>query len=396
MVPTGYINGYDDGGFHPADGLTRAQAATILYRLIESPGEERVVFSDVPADSWYGDAVGYLGLLGVLGVPGEAIEPDGTVTRGEFVAMIDYLVLGHNLDSVQPSFPDVPPDHKYADEIACASLHGWILGNNAGKFAPDDPVTRAEAVTIINRVLGAIPDKKYMKDLYFSPFSDVFSTHWAYYDIMEASVGHIHRESGAGEWIAADLTGLERAEGIYFNDADYCYVNAEGKIVRDGYVGGRYFGADGFFTSGDTVLDGYVKSVLTSIVKPGMSDMEKLRAAYVYTRDSFTYLRRNYYDVGDVSWANKEAMTMFITRRGNCYCYAAVFYSLARQLGFDAMLISGKVNNSDPIPHAWVEIEENGKMYMYDAELEMAHIRDGNPYDLWHMAYEDTPWSYWR
>lgn len=392
----GYINGCGDGGFHPSEGLTRAQAAVMLFRLIESPGEERVTYSDVPEGSWYSDAAGYLGALGVLETADGQLRPGESVTRGEFAAMIDYLMLGHELEEADMPFPDVPQDHRYAAEIACAALHGWILGNTAGEFAPDNTVTRAEAVTVINRVLGAVPDREYMKNMYFSPFSDLFATHWAYYDVMEASVSHTHQNTGESRWATADTSALEKPEGIYFIGLDYCYVLSDGSVVRDGYVGSRYFGADGLFTSRSAELDGYVKDVIASTVDPGMTEMEKLRAVYNYTRDSFTYLRRNYHDVGDVSWANDEALTMFTTKRGNCYCYAAVFYSLARQLGFDPVLISGKVNNSNPIPHAWVEMEEDGKMYMYDAELEMAHRKKNDIRDLFRVDVNKTPWRYWR
>lgn len=93
---------------------------------------------------------------------------------------------------------------------------------------------------------------------------------------------------------------------------------------------------------------------MAGLLEPGMTRWEALRAAYDYTRDSFSYLRRNYYLFRETGWAHDEAMTMFETGRGNCYCYAAVFYYLARQLGYNCIIISGRVG-TDGDPHGWVE-----------------------------------------
>ncbi len=392
-----YASGYGDGTFGVNDSVTRAQAAVMLYRVIDRPGGERMEFEDVPAGSWYADALEYLGAVGVVRSDDGRARPDMPVTRGEFAAMIVRLMAGEGFEEAEGApFDDVPEDSPWRREIAYAASKGWIYGNENGKFRPDSDLTRAEAVTVINRLLGAAPDREYLKRAYFSPFSDVNGDHWAYYDVIEAAIPHTHEGSASGKWTSGDLSALEKPQGKYFEGLDYFYVGEDGRPVKNGYAGGLYFGADGMFTSGDATLDGYVKDVLASVATAQMTDMEKLRAAYNYTRDSFSYLRRNYYEVGDTSWANQEALTMFTTKMGNCYCYSSVFYSLARQLGFDAVLISGKVNNTNPIPHAWVEIEEDGKMYMYDAELEMAQRKKGNIYDFFHMSVDATPWSYWR
>ena len=396
-VHPGYILGNGAGGVEPDQELTLAQAAVMLYRILAAPGPERAAFSDVSPNAWYADAIGYLAAIDVLDASAWNIEPNRAVTRGEFFAMITYLLAGRAFEAPDITFPDVPAEHRYAREIAYAVSRGWIRGDDHGNIMPDKTLTRAEAVTVINRLIGAEPDRAYMKNLFFSPFSDLFATHWAYYDIMEAAVAHTHASAEGGPWTAADVESLKKPEGFYFTGLDYYYIGADGMPLRNAFQGGLYFGADGLYTSGDAVIDGYVKEALSGIITPSMTPMEKLRAAYVYTRDSFTYLRRHYYEMGDTSWAVQEATTMFSTKRGNCYCFSAVFYFLARQLGFDAMLISGKVNNRNPVPHAWVEIAENGEMIMYDAELEMAERKKGHmQYNFFHMAYDETPWRYWR
>lgn len=109
---------------------------------------------------------------------------------------------------------------------------------------------------------------------------------------------------------------------------------------------------------------------------PGADRLELLRAAYNYTRDGFTYLRRNIYNIGHTGWEVSDALTMFESLRGNCYSYTAVFWSLARGLGYDAVAVSGTIGR-DYEPHAWTEIEIDGTTYYFDPETEMAYNRDG-------------------
>ena len=85
---------------------------------------------------------------------------------------------------------------------------------------------------------------------------------------------------------------------------------------------------------------------------------------------------------------------MLTTGRGNCYCYAGVFYYLARQLGYPAVPISGNVGTARS-PHGWVEIDFDGVTYIYDTELEMAYRKKGiYYYDFYRMSYASIPWAY--
>ena len=84
---------------------------------------------------------------------------------------------------------------------------------------------------------------------------------------------------------------------------------------------------------------------------------------------------------------------MFETGRGNCYCYAAAFYYLARQLGYDVTIISGRVG-SDGDPHGWVELEMDGVWRIFDPELEMAWEAKGRDFDFFCMTRAQAPWPY--
>ena len=87
---------------------------------------------------------------------------------------------------------------------------------------------------------------------------------------------------------------------------------------------------------------------------------------------------------------------MLRTKRGNCYNYAAAFWAAARQLGFDARVVSGGVGWSGS-PHGWVEIDNaDGVPYIYDPELEMSYRRKGvNYYNFFNMSYDNVPWPYY-
>ena len=143
-------------------------------------------------------------------------------------------------------------------------------------------------------------------------------------------------------------------------------------------VDGFRFDADGKFTSGLPELDELVQQVLGEIITPDMDDTAKLRAAYDYVRDSFTYIKGNHYKRGDVSWAEQEAYDMFATGYGNCYNYAGAFYALCRALGQDATLISG-LYGSNYLLHAWVEFTVDGERRICDPEVEMTYYRAEKP-----------------
>ena len=396
-----YISG-SGGFFRPSDALTRAEAASMFYMLLVDPPDDRAEIADVPQDAWFYDCVSLLAAEGVIEYEGELVHPHEPLSRGEFFAMVTRLVPAPSGKGEPSEFRDLDGSHKYYDEITAASAYGWIQDSSAGEVAPNAEITRAEAVVVINRALGRSCDGAAVDEIILSPYHDVDRSHWAYYDILEASLTHKATGDGGHEtWTELDDTPLRLPGGLYWPNGDsldfYCIDPETGFPILDGYYGTFYFGPDGRYTSGDAEIDEYAKEALSGIISSDMTREQKLRAAFNYTRDSFTYVGRNIYEMGDVSWGLEEARTMFATKHGNCYCYAGVFYVLARQLGYDAVLISGKVNNNNPVPHGWVEIEFDGKFYMYDTQLEKQYrLQDVYYYDFYHMAYEDVPWRYYR
>lgn len=189
-----YIQGKADGKFHPTDQITRGQVATIFYRLLQpeyARTEKTKNFSDVPADFWCADAVNTLATLGIVnGMSADSFAPNKPITRAQFVAICARFA-----DSMAEgdSFTDVPEGYWAYDYISTGSGYGWINGVGNGKFDPNAPITRAQAVTIVNRMLCRIADRAAIdgKDKQF--YHDVVDTHWAWYEIGEASLGDLSR-----------------------------------------------------------------------------------------------------------------------------------------------------------------------------------------------------------
>ena len=177
--------------------------------------------------------------------------------------------------------------------------------------------------------------------------------------------------------------------------SDLYYISPETlEPVRDTYVGSLYFGGDRCYTSGNEMLDSYTEQVIRQYVQDGKTREELLRDVYLYTRDSFSYRARNHYEVGETGWEEEEALTMFSTGRGNCYSDAAVFCCLARALGYDAEVVSGLVG-SECDPHGWVKIEEDGRILLFDPEIEMYYlVRLEREIDLFAMEEDGLPWPY--
>lgn len=388
-----YISGYGDGLFRPDGNITRAEAASMFYGLLREKPAERLSFADVSEADWYYDALGLLAAYGIIDVDGNSAAPDETISRAEFVAMAARFFPIVEAECV---FNDVDETTRWRDEIVSACARGFISGYGDGSFRPDGLITRAEATAVINRILGRSADMDYISGIILPLFDDVSPAHWAYGEIMEAALTHTPKpDTAAGEtWANVNTAPLRRSPGLLFDGFDFYYIEDNGFPAVNKDVGGLHFGADGHYTSGDAEIDKFAKDTLAKICTDGMTQEQRLRAAFNYTRDSFSYLRRNYYKTGDTGWELEEARIMFQTGRGNCYCFAGVFYYLSRQLGYDSRIISGGVGWSYR-PHGWVEIDQGGTTYIYDTELEMAYRKKGvYSYDFYHMAYADVPWPY--
>ena len=187
-----YIVGYEDGTVQPEGDITRAEVATIFFRLLtdESRNEywsQTNHYSDVSADDWFNNAVSTLTNAGVLdGYEDGTFKPNGNITRAEFATItarfFEATYDGENL------FPDIE-GHWAQDYINEAANAGIVNGYEDGTFRPQQYITRAEAVTMVNRTIERHPDADHLLDDMIT-WPDNPETAWYYEQIQEATNSH--------------------------------------------------------------------------------------------------------------------------------------------------------------------------------------------------------------
>ena len=190
-----YITGYGDGSFRPQNDVQRSEIAVMLYRLlVQSQRGTGTVgtawrFTDVHSNTWYSTAVSTLAAKGIVnGYQDGSFRPDRAVSRAEFIVMA-LRYAGITPYTKNRNFGDVSQSHWAADYIQTAAQLGLISGYPDGTFRPEQYLTRAEAVTILNKISERAACMLTDKTV---AFSDVPVNYWAYEDIMLAANAHRH------------------------------------------------------------------------------------------------------------------------------------------------------------------------------------------------------------
>ncbi|MEO2788207.1 S-layer homology domain-containing protein, partial [Flavonifractor plautii] len=208
-----YIIGRDDGLVHPEATITRAEVATIFFRLLtdEARAEyltETSPFHDVASDAWYATAVATMEAMGIVEGRAPAVfDPDAPITRGEFAA------IAARFDSAPYDGADRFTDiggHWAAEYINQAAVKGWVEGQPDGSFAPDRSISRAEAMTLVNRVLGRLPETA--DDLLdgMITWPDNPPDAWYYLAVQEATNSHDYGRKA--DTVHETWTGLQPVE----------------------------------------------------------------------------------------------------------------------------------------------------------------------------------------
>ncbi|WP_058259702.1 SHIRT domain-containing protein [Fenollaria timonensis] len=194
-----YMYGYPDWTFVPAANITRGEAAAMFARLFkEYPGLDynyKKYYTDVDESYWGFKEVAYLSEFGILsGYSDGTFRPNNKITRAEFVKIAEsFEALTWGLSP----YNDVDGGHWAFRYIVSSAAKGWISGYPDGSFRPNSFISRAEAVTIVNKLLERRPDKDYI-DTHkpeLKPFTDLKPSYWAYYEIYEAVDGHDYNRS---------------------------------------------------------------------------------------------------------------------------------------------------------------------------------------------------------
>ena len=191
-----YIVGYGNGEVRPQNNITRAEVATIFFRLLtDDVRDENLTktnrYSDVAATSWYNTAVSTLSSMGIItGYPDGTFRPNAAITRAEFAAIAARF--DNDGDKTAAKFSDIAT-HWAKDEISIAYNNGWITGYPDGTFGPQRSITRAETMTLVNRVLNRQPETE--DDLL--PNMTVWTDNanpkaWYYLAVQEATNSHYY------------------------------------------------------------------------------------------------------------------------------------------------------------------------------------------------------------
>lgn len=204
----------------PNNQITRAEVATIFYRLLEDEVRDEYDttvndFSDVSADSWYNQTVSTLASMEIVkGYEDGTFRPNAPITRAEFGAIATRFFAETGATYVPGTFSDVTGDEWYANAIQDAVNLGLIGGYEDGTVRPNNNITRAEACAIVNRTLGRVPDADHLlpEDV-MKVWPDNNPTDWFYADMQEATNGHEYA------WIEED--GHEIEEWTNLLDKDW-------------------------------------------------------------------------------------------------------------------------------------------------------------------------------
>lgn len=192
-----YVVGYKDGNVRPQGNITRAETAAIFFRLLKEEVRSENLskhndFADVTEDSWYNTAVSTMAGMNILkGRTANSFAPQAPITRAEFAAICARFDSGRAEEN--SGFTDIS-GHWAEKEIERAATLGWVSGYTDGSFHPDAPITRAEAMTLINRVLCRMPETK--ADLLDSmtKWPDNQPGAWYYLAVQEATNSHTYEQ----------------------------------------------------------------------------------------------------------------------------------------------------------------------------------------------------------
>ena len=433
-----YIQG-SAGFFHPDRPVTRAQTAQLLFNLgFSQPGTAS--FADVEETEWYAPAIAQLSDL-FSGYEDGTFRPNGGTTMAEFVTI---LCRAMDLEEEALTREAGPGEPWYTPYWTLAAEYQWFPEDFS--LRGDMPMTRAMAVAVLNRALDRVPDTDWLDNVEQVLFVDVRPDHWAYYDILEATIAHQCGEDGSWLPESVSLTPLEsgvyvsggvgyyvepsgtlyRTPGIlqlggdaylvadetgriWADNAIHPYGNTlvccagNGKLLRNNSFHGFYFDDQGFYTSRNAEVDGYVAEILAACTDESMTQLEKLRAVFDYVRN-YGYLGRNP-SIADAVMSQEQAASyackIFETGKGDCYNFTAAFYWLARGLGYDATAVVGTCRytwGTRAISHAWVEIPMDGTVYLFDPQIENYNLRSGisnTAYGAFQVTYQTAHATYY-
>jgi len=206
----GYLNAFDVRYLHPNELLTRVEMAFMMYQLLDPDQRPDTLinyqpFTDIPS-ALDDHCIASLSVIGLLrGYEDGSFRPDNPISRAECVVLLSRLI---EVPAGSSTFSDVPETHWASSAISAGTSAGWLSGYPDGTFRPDQNITRLEAVKMINTAFHRTCDVNYVQTTKgFPRFYDVSPEFWGYFDLIEAYVGHnyIVTDDGTEIWTFATL-----------------------------------------------------------------------------------------------------------------------------------------------------------------------------------------------
>ena len=199
----------------PEAGITRAEVATIFYRLLKEDVRDRVTsdvndFSDVASGDWFNVTVSSLAQMGVIaGYEDGSFRPNAPITRAEFAAIATRFFAERGVTYNEGLFADITGDEWFADVVAAAADRGLLGGYPDGTVRPNAMITRAESCAVVNRTLDRRPDAKHLLPAgEMRVWPDNPADGWYYADMQEATNGHEYRWLTIGKNKIEDWTAI--------------------------------------------------------------------------------------------------------------------------------------------------------------------------------------------
>lgn len=188
-----YIIGYPDGTVQPEGYITREEVAAIFYRLLTQETRKyyrqaTASYPDVQDARWSAMSIGTMENMKIV-----TGYPDGNFGPGDPITRAQLATIAMRFDNLEKGLPHNFSDisgHWAEDYISSAVQKGWVLGYPDGTFKPDQPITRVEAMTLINRVLDRNVDAAGLPAELVLNWPDLPKDHWGYYEVEEATVSH--------------------------------------------------------------------------------------------------------------------------------------------------------------------------------------------------------------
>ena len=374
----------DEEAVLDVDGpVTIREFVNILYLLLDTDETGTGRFVDVAEDDSCFEAAAWLKDVGIL--TGSRLHPDANLSVGEMLEILNRFFPAIETDDTC-EFQDLAPDSPYYSCCCAAVQRGWIPSGKLVRSGAAEDISRGRFARIMNHVLGR-DAVRHLDTEDVGTILDVPVTGDYYDDVVEAVIPHEYRMRADEEiWTSSEALPVHEP-GFFFAGVRLHYIAEDGSPAVNTNVNGLDYNRNGEVTSGDAELDRALWDILDQLIEPAHMDREEmLHVIYQYMVDGFSYRYGSMYAFGAEGWAVKEAKRMLEHNSGNCYCYAALFYELARFIGYDAKLYSGRVYgeqyeyrtyDSDLVyspmgytPHGWVEIEFDGEPYIFDPEYE--------------------------